>query len=406
MTHSQLSEYSATDRVRLFSTSHSADVSANLGEPENDYLQKHTRVQLCTGTENTPGEGPGRSMGDNSRPNARQFSAADNSRMTIGRFVETKFLPEYVTLKRSSGQAFYRAMLKHVLAPEEVDRMSCVKVGEQRRKLKSIQGWPYLDNLRFCDVGAADVTRLTSAALAHGYSIQTVKHIRNVIGAIFVHAKQERCFMGNNPVGLVKPPATGRRIAFALTPAQAIEALGIMQYPEREMTLIGVFTGMGPAEILGLQWKHVNLADHEISNDGVRTAAKTICVRRRWYRGKSERVRGNCVRDLPITLPLSQILQRLKNRSCFTAPEDYILVSSSGTPINHSNIMARRLRPIASQLGVPSLSWQAFRRTHDTLASELDNEFGFSVRATSLSVDMDGVELGAWPAQQTQRGSI
>jgi hypothetical protein len=59
-----------------------------------------------------------------SREQALQQAAfAHASRMTIGNFIERKFATEYVACKKSSGRAFYQAMLKHAIMPEEVDRI-------------------------------------------------------------------------------------------------------------------------------------------------------------------------------------------------------------------------------------------------------------------------------------------
>ena len=41
-----------------------------------------------------------------------------------------------------------------------------------------------------------------------------------------------------------------------------------MRYPEKEMTLLAIVTGMNVAEICGLQWKHVNLS--ALGRDGER----------------------------------------------------------------------------------------------------------------------------------------
>jgi integrase len=325
-----------------------------------------------------------------------QNTSLPEPRITIGEFVEAKFIPEYVASRRSSGQAFYQSMLKHVLIPEEVDRMFEANPGQQRKKLKAIPGWPYLGNMRFCDVRSEDIHRLTSAALAHGYSTQTAKHIRNVISAIFSHAIEERYFLGHNPVSLVKPPKHRREDVVELTSDQAMVALGIMQYPEREMTLIGVFTGMSPAEIIGLQWGQVNLGNEELNETGLRVPPRTICVRKRWYRGKSEMVQKSCQRDLPVTAPLLRVLEQLRSRSLYTAPEDCILVSGVGTPVNQTNVLNRRLRPIARQLGLTSLSWQAFRRIRGVLASELGEELGLPARATSVR---NPVEDCTWTAK-------
>lgn len=301
----------------------------------------------------------------------QQAAFARASRMTIGCFIERKFATEYVAFKKSSGRAFYQAMLKHVIMPEEVDRIFGMNVRDPRKTLKSLPDWPYMSELRLGEVRPDDVLRVTAAALMSGYSINTVKHIRNVIGAIFSHAIQEHCIRGENPVTLARPPRKRRRENPALTPAQADQAINMMQYPEREMTLIGVFSGMSPAEIAGLQWRCVNLSDEKIDADEIPIPPRTVSVRKRWYRGVLESVQENWVRDLPINERLLEILLALKENSHFTSPNDYVLVSRVGTPVNHDNVLTRRLRPIARQLGVPSITWQAFRRNYEVYSSEM-----------------------------------
>ncbi len=310
-------------------------------------------------------------------PKTRQMGVTPSSPITIGAFVETKFIPEYIAFKTSS-RAFYRAMLKHVLIPDEVDRLFGANPEKHYKKLKSIADLPYLSNMRFCDVQPDDIQRLISAAIARGYSARTVSYIRNLIGAIFSHAIQCQYFAGENPVDLVKTPKFRSQKAIKLTPAQVIKAIRIMQYPEREITLIGLFTGMSPAEISGLQWRDVNLADEEINENGTRIPPRTICVRKRWYRGRLEGVQENCIRDLPISLPMLRILEQINRRSLSAAPEDYVLISSVGTPIDQDNSVRRRLRPIADQLGLPSLSWHTIRRRSKVLAEKVDKEFAFS----------------------------
>jgi len=289
--------------------------------------------------------------------------------MTLGAFVEGRFVPEYVALKRSPSRAFYRTILKHILRPEEVDRMFSFRRKVSSEMLKAVPGWPYLSNVRLCDVQPDDIQRLTSAALTRGYSLHTVRHMRNVIGAIFTFARRRHCFCGDNPAKLVKTPEVQQKRTFALTLAQAKEALSVMKYPEKELTLLSVFTGMSLVEVLGLQWKQVNLSEIEVSVEGKRIGPRAIAVRSQLYRGRLEPVARSRVRNRSIPDPLFQALLRLRDRPRFTGPNDFVLVSQVGTPINQNNILARRLRPIARQLGVPSVSCQTFRRVRETLLS-------------------------------------
>jgi integrase len=304
----------------------------------------------------------------------RQDELAQNSMMTVASFVENKFIPEHVALKRSSGRAHYKSMLKHVLRPEEVDQMFRGKTRGSTKKLKAVPGWPYLSDVRLCEARPDHVSRLISAAMFRGYSIQTVKHIRNIVSAIFSHAKQEQFLLGINPAKSVRPPELHRKRSYTLTLEKAKEALGLMASPAREMTLLSIFTGMNLTEILGLQWRFVNLTEAESNKVGNSIAPRTIAVRNQLYRGRLECVKKNRLRDLPIQERLLQILLKLRSRGEFVGPDDFVFVCRVGTPVNQNNLLARRIRPVAKQLGVPSVSCQAFRFVRKALIPELEKQ--------------------------------
>jgi integrase len=310
-----------------------------------------------------------------SRP--RRGVLAQLSQMTVVEFVEHKFAPEHSAAKRYSGRAHYQAILKHVLTPEEVDRAFHVGGDHSKAKLKTVPDWPYLSNLRPCDTRPEHIQRLASAALAKGYAPQTVTHIRNVVSAIFSHAKQEQCFMGENPARSIRLCEVRHIEPRTLTLSESKEVLAAMEHPEREMTLIAVLTGLNVVEICGLQWKYVNLWMVMQSADGEAIPPRTIAVRKQWYRGELGNVKKCRVRDVSIPQPLLQILLKLRSRAKFTAPEDFVLVSRAGTPLNQANLLERRLKPIAKQPQVPALTWHLFVRTRKALASELGQPFQF-----------------------------
>jgi len=70
-----------------------------------------------------------------------------SSAMTIGNFVEQKFLPDHVSLLKKSGRVHYESMLKHLPAS--------------------------LRNQRLRDTTSADIQKLISSMLAKNYSVQT-----------------------------------------------------------------------------------------------------------------------------------------------------------------------------------------------------------------------------------------
>jgi integrase len=128
---------------------------------------------------------------------------------------------------------------------------------------------------------------------------------------------------------------------------------------------------MNMAEICGLQWKHVNLTESWFNAGDAPVPPRTIAVRKQWFLGELGSVRGGRNIDVPIPEPLLPILLGLSRRPKCTGPDDFVLVSRAGTPVNANCVAARRLKPIGKELKIPNLSWNVFRRTRSALAHEL-----------------------------------
>ena len=297
--------------------------------------------------------------------------------MTIKEFVERIFVPEHVAMKSPSGRIHYQAMLKHVLKPEDVNDIFRASTEPLKTKLRAVPDWPYLGQMLLCDTRSEDVQQIITAAIAHGYSTQTVTHIRNTIVCIFEHAIRGRWVTGSNPARWAANPEMVRKETHSLTLIQTEQVLEKMQYPEKEMALMALITGMNMAEICGLQWRFVNLTSDSCDLGGDPIPPRTIAVRNNWYLGELRRMNGrrSRARDLPIPDPLLPVLLGLKSRAEFIGPDDFVLVSRDGNPINQRNIAVRRLGPIGEQLQMPWLSWHVFGRTRINLLYEYGVKF-------------------------------
>jgi integrase len=296
-------------------------------------------------------------------------AAIQDPRMTFGFFVESKFIPEHVEHKTPAGRTHYQAILKHLLKPETVNRMFRSE-NPAKPKLKSAPDWPYLDEVQLCDLKPDHVRSLILSAFARGYSSQTVKHIRNVISAIMSHAQREKCFSGANPVTQVKLPPMIRKVEHNLTISQTKAMLELMQYPEKEIALLTITTGMNIVEICELQWKHVNLTESERYIDGEVIPARSIAVRTHWNQGGLGGVKRGRPRSVEISEPLFSTLKELSRREMNTGTDDYVLSSQAGDPVLAANIRMGRLKPIGRKMGIPWLSWHVLRRAHTALLSE------------------------------------
>ena len=300
---------------------------------------------------------------------------AQNSTMSLEVFVAKKFIPENVEHKRPAGRRHYQAMLKHLLRPEKVDRLFSPETDKPTGRLRALPDWPYLDRVRLCDLQPAHMQQLAASALSHGYSTQTIMHIRNVISAIISHAKREQCFSGENPISGVQLPPMARGRAQNLTIIQAKRLLGLMQYPEREIALITITTGMSISEICGLQWKYINLTDSKVHTEGEPIAPRSIVVKNQCSSSGLVGVNIHRVRTVEIPEPLFRTLLTLRRAQNNPDPNCLLLPSKAGTPINPYSLRIQRLRPIGRSLEMPWLSWQILTRAHNALLSELRMQF-------------------------------
>jgi integrase len=298
-------------------------------------------------------------------------AGVDDPAMCLAKFVERKFIPNHVALKSLSGRTHYQAILKHILRPETVECLFTPYIGKAKTRLKASPNWPYLDNVRLCDLNADHVRQLTASASAHGYSGQTVKHVRNVMSAIISHAKRERMFTGDNPISEVELPPMSRRESHNLTIVEAKMILALMEYPEREIALITIATGMSVSEICALQWKHVNLTGSTIYSEGKLIPSRSILVKKQWNASGVVDVNANRVRNVMVPEPLILALTRLKRRRRVADPNCFVIATREGNPIRPASVRMLRLRPIARKLEMPWLSWQVLKRAHEALLWEL-----------------------------------
>jgi integrase len=329
---------------------------------------------------------------------------ASPCRTSIAEFVERKFIPEYVATKKSAGRSYFRGILNHVLPPEQVARAFATNLEKTNNKLTAVPGWPYIGSLRLCDIDAETIQLLTTTALKHGYSTQTATHIRNVIRLIFSHAIRTGCYIGNNPANLVTLPIMTRKKAHTLSIYQLQQVMQAMRYPEKEITFFLLLTEMRVAEICGLQWKYIN--DSNVSRlleEEESVPPRTIAIRYQCYRGELSVSRS---RRKLVSAPhlLCLVLRDLKNRTQFTAPDDFVFISRNGTPIHQENVTARRLKFIGKTFEMPWLSWSVFHRTRFALkSSDSLREFLVAMTASIGENNCNLLPTSQW--QRTLRGS-
>lgn len=301
---------------------------------------------------------------------ALYYSLMQNSRMTFLEFVRTRFVPQHVMSKGPAGRRHYHAMLKHILKPETVDSFFVSGAANSNKSLSALPGWPYLDDVQLCDLQSDHVRTIMSAALDMGYSVQTVKHIRNVIGNVITHATNRRCFSGGNPAFEVPLPRMIRKQQGELTAAQVKQLLAVMKYPEKEIALVAIFAGLNMLEICGLQWKSINLGEVPRDLEGSIIPPGCIAVKKQLDAGHLVDVRANRLRNVEMSEILLTVFRRLHQNQLRVQPDDFVFVSRPGSPLWPANLQLR-LKSLGRDLDMPLLSWHLFTKMRETIMAEL-----------------------------------
>jgi site-specific recombinase XerC len=305
-----------------------------------------------------------------SLPLKRSYRDRSANPVTLATYVESRFIPQHVLRKTHAGRLHYHAILKHILNPEAVDRMFSNYMPGTKGRLKASPDGPYLDEVKISDLNNHHVGQLVSFATAQGYSPQTIKHIRNVLGAVISHAREAGLFSGSNPLsGVTLPPIVHRKVQ-NLTIPETKGVLRMMKFPEREIALMTITTGMSVSEVCALQWKHVNLSNSAAYSDGEVIPPRHVlvkCQRSNTYGDESPFSR---VRQVEIPDPLLRRLIGLRRVHGQSDPDGFVWVLENGTRLCLADIQTR-LEPIGIQLGIPWLSWPVLRRAHQALLSEL-----------------------------------
>jgi integrase len=294
----------------------------------------------------------------------------EGSTVSTVEFIENCFIPNHVALKTQAGRTHYHAILKHVLRPETVDRLLLPYRRISRSKLKSVPGWPYLDETRLCDIGPDHVRRLTSLAANHGYSPQTVKHIKNVVSAIISHAKKERVLSGDNPIAEVRLPPIARKASHPISLADARAIFRMMEYPERQIALIMFNSTMNVSEVCGLQWTQINLTSRTVFVEGKTIPPRSISIKCQRTSSGIVPVTSDRVRTIEMSTPLLNVFNALKRRQTGRMSGDFLFSNSSGISVSPTSILASRLKPIGRRFGI-NFSWHTLKEVHDAFLQDL-----------------------------------
>ena len=167
-------------------------------------------------------------------------------------------------------------------------------------------------------------------------------------------------------------PEMKRRAAYALTFDQAKLLLEGLKNPSKQMALLSMMTSLNVAEMLGLRWNRVNLTDQIVMSGTEILPPYCLAVRENYYRGEFGSVKAKSRRRIvPLSGAVVEALSAHRKRSGFANADDLVFCTGNGKPLSERNLLRRQLKPVGVALGMPWLSWHAFRHTHATFGEQI-----------------------------------
>lgn len=278
-------------------------------------------------------------------------SMTPGSLVTFGDFVRQRFEPDHLWGLKKSGQEHYKGMLSNHILPY---------FGSM--KMRDISTMVIQDFFREKRAGYKTIIRKGKERreVNHEYSTQTFVHFRNVISAVFRHAKNCRMITGDLPTEGVSLPKLEHAERVALS---AEDARRVITALPGQYSILGALlftTGLRIGEAAGLRWKRIDFA------------AGTLTVQEQFSKGRwvptPKSKKG--VRTIPVPLRVLDQLAVLRGRESNADAEDPVFITTHGNPIGSHTTAAKILKPVGKRLGLPWICWHSFRHSSATFADQ------------------------------------
>jgi integrase len=225
------------------------------------------------------------------------------------------------------------------------------------------------------EITTRDIDALLRTIADTHVSARAVNKTRNIIAAAFNYGMRESAFgLPSNPalaadvrrephpgVLLYYSPAEVEAIAEALgggrrrgpSPDRTVDQVAVDQQ-DGELVRIAAYTGLRLGELLALQWRDVDFK------------GAVLTISRAMSAGVETTTKSGRVRRVPLPAQASDALQRLRRRSDFTAPAEFVFVDWVGRPLN-SVTVRKRFKQSRDAVGARPLRFHDLRHTYGSL---------------------------------------
>jgi len=270
--------------------------------------------------------------------------------LTLDQFSEQYYKPEVVQrLQKAGRDTSIWALDKHII--------------------------PALGDMAISDITLRNLQELCDLKIKAGLSVQSVKHIKARLSAIFKHALGHRIIEGFNPATAIRLPKMTRKERFTPTEEQVGALLAVLQDPSYspcfEAVLWSCTNSPNYAEMAAVRWRRVNLTDQPTLADGRNLPAYAAAIREDYYGGEFSSTKTEARnRLIPLAPTLVKALSALKDRSRFHGPDNLAFCDHRGKPL-HKDTMNYKLEKASKEAGIPQTRWHSLRRYFATQSDRL-----------------------------------
>lgn len=309
------------------------------------------------------------------RIRAASTKLPESAEMTVRDFVEAYWRPylDRRGVKPSTRQSYECALQRHIL--------------------------PELGDLLLAEVVPLQIEILLQARLKAGLSAKSVRNLVGLLGGIFSLAVDDD-LISRSPVRSKHKPTIQRREKPVWTANQVKLILGAVPQAYRALFVCAALTGARLGELLGLQWKHVDLKN------------RTLWIQQSlWQRQLVSPKTSGSVRTVPFGDGLAQPLLEHHHHAAHKQPEDFVFCRRDGTPLNPDVLRKDVLYPVLDRLGIPRASGASgFHTFRHSAASFINAQTGNLKLAQKLlghsTIDMTADVYTHTSAEADREGAL
>lgn len=222
-------------------------------------------------------------------------------------------------------------------------------------------------------VAVSEVFEISGGRVAGALSEQTIAHHHRLLSNIFSHAVQWQ-IIADNPASRVKPPKVKKRRAMCYDDEQAEALLSALDkepedvYKFKVIVALAIASGLRRGEIMGLEWRDVNLQECVITVQRASQYVPGIGIITKEPKNESSE------RLVTIPVGVAALLQNYKahwNAQRLIAGEKWqgtlrLFATWDGLPM-HPDSISNWFPSFLKRHGLPHMSFHGLRHTNATL---------------------------------------